>query len=363
MSYSKKIIIATGGTGGHVFPAYGLAKFLSSKKIDIQVITDERGFKFLKDYKDIKFKIINSTTLFNKNPFSVTFSLFKILFAFFNSLIFLFNSKPKIVFGMGGYASFPVCLASKILGIPFITYENNLHVGKANRYLLPYANKMLVSYSSLSGFNSRYRPKIAQVGNILRENIINFEQKSYDPNKEKLNILILGGSQAAKSFAEKLPEVFVKCLNEKISIKIFQQCLPSQKTILENKYNSLKIEHEIFTFNPNLNTYFSNADIAITRSGSSILAELLNCRIPIISIPLPSSAEDHQNKNAKYFEKKGYSFLIEENKISEKLFPLIKSIHKDKYLLTHMIERQKTYSDKDVFKKIYNEIKEMITYE
>ncbi|MDC0472578.1 UDP-N-acetylglucosamine--N-acetylmuramyl-(pentapeptide) pyrophosphoryl-undecaprenol N-acetylglucosamine transferase [Pelagibacteraceae bacterium] len=363
MIYNKKIIIATGGTGGHVFPAYGLAKFLVSKKIDVQVITDERGFRFLKDYKDIKFKIINSATLFNKNPVSVIFSLIKILFSFFNSLIFLFNFKPKVVFGMGGYASFPVCMASKILRIPFITYENNLHTGKANRYLLPYAKKMLVSYSSLSGFNPRYSFKVVQVGNIIRENIINFEKKSYETNKKKLNILILGGSQAAKSFAEKLPKIFTKCLNEKIPIKIFQQCLPIQKSVLKSEYNSLNIENEIFVFNPNLNIYFANADIAITRSGSSILAELLYCRIPIISIPLSSSAENHQYKNAKYFEKKGYSFLIQESEISEKLFPLIKSIHKDKYLLTQMIKKQKTYSDAHVFEKIYYELKEILAHE
>ena len=91
-----------------------------------------------------------------------------------------------------------------------------------------------------------------------------------------------------------------------------------------------------------------------------MLAELLNCSIPIISIPLPSSADNHQLKNAEYFKKMGFSFLIEEKQMDEKLFTLIKSIHKDKDLLNQMINKQKKYSDKDVFLKINSEVKNLI---
>ena len=360
MKYKNKILIATGGTGGHVFPAYSLAQHLLSKNLSVEIVTDKRGLKYLKNYNDIKLKVIKSATVFNKNPLSVVLSVFTIFAAFVNSLIFLIKLKPKIVFGMGGYASFPVCIAAKLLAIPFIIYENNLFLGKTNKYLLPIAYKAFVSYQELEGVPEKNKIKITKVGNIIRKDILNFKQNKNNLRDERLNILILGGSQAAKSFAEMLPKIFKECIEEKIQLKIFQQCLPSQKKHLEQEYKILNIECEIFSFSYDLLRYFKKVNLAITRSGSSMLAELLNCNIPIISIPFPSSADNHQLKNAKFFEKKGFGFLIEEQKINEKLFLLIKSMHKDKNLLNEMRHTQNKYTDKKTFEKIDIHIKELI---
>ena len=145
-----------------------------------------------------------------------------------------------------------------------------------------------------------------------------------------------------------------------MKLKIYQQCLLAQKNDLNEKYSSLNIQFELFNFSYNLLNYFSKIDLAITRSGSSMLAELLNCEIPFISIPFPYAADNHQLKNAQYFEKKGYGFLIEENQIKTKLFQLIKSIHEDKDLLSKMRKTQKNYSDKLVFENINNQIKLLI---
>ncbi len=360
MKHKNKILIATGGTGGHVFPAYSLAQHFLSKKIIVKIITDKRGLKYLKNYKDIKLKVITSATIFNKNPLLLALSLFKIFTACTSSLIFLIKFKPKIVFGMGGYASFPVCIAAKLLAIPFIIYENNLLLGKANKYLLSISYKAFVSYQELEGITEKNKTKITEVGNIIRKDILNFSQNKNNLKDNRLNLLILGGSQAAKSFAEKLPKILKKCKENNIKIKIFQQCLLSQKIDLENTYRLLNIECEIFNFSYDLIKYFAKTNLAITRSGSSMLAELLNCNIPIISVPLPSSADNHQLKNAKFFEKKGYGFLVEEREIEEKLFLLIKSIHEDKDLLNKMRKIQNKYSDKKTLKKIDKEIKELI---
>ena len=109
---------------------------------------------------------------------------------------------------MGGYSSFPVCIAAFILRIKFIIYENNLIIGKANKYLLPFTEKILVSYKELEGIHEKYNNKIIEVGNILREEIINSNVKENEI--EKLKILVLGGSQGAKVFAEELPAIFEK---------------------------------------------------------------------------------------------------------------------------------------------------------
>ena len=125
-------------------------------------------------------------------------------------------------------------------------------------------------------------------------------------------------------------------------------------------YKNLKINYELFNFTDNIFEYFSRVELVITRSGSSVTAELINCKIPFISIPFPYSADSHQDKNAVYFEKKGYSFSIKEKDIDEKLFPLIKLIYSDKEILNKLIEKQEKHSDSDVFYKINNEVKNLI---
>jgi len=361
----KKIIIATGGTGGHVFPAYSLAKhFIDSKKINVEIISDKRGLRYLQNYHDVKIIEINSSTIFKKNIFQLLFSILIILYSIFRSLIFLLTNRPSLVFGMGGYSSFPVCIAATILRIPFIIYENNLYVGKVNRYLLPYAKKIFVSYKELEGISEKYHKKVCEVGNIIRKEMLNFQVKS-DSNQDdrKLKILILGGSQAAKIFAEKLTEIFKECNEAKIPLKIYQQCLPEQNKFLTSFYEDLNIDFEIFNFSNNILDYFSKINLAITRSGSSMLAELINAQIPFISIPLPSSADDHQLKNAIYYEKNGYSYLIEEKNLNTKLFQLIKKISEDTSLLSQMKSKQRQYSDKSVYENIDKQIKKIINEE
>ena len=357
----KKIIIATGGTGGHIFPAYSLAKHLVEKKFEVELISDERGLKYLKNLKGIKITKITTTTLFKKNIFKFLFSILILLYSILRSFTHLLFNRPKLVFGMGGYSSFPVCISAKILRIPLIIYENNLHIGKTNKYLLPFATKIFVSNLNLEGIKKKYNNNVCEIGNIIRKEILNFKSKKFiDLNNKKLNILILGGSQAAKVFAEKLPAIFEECKQAKISLKIYQQCLLSQKEILTSKYKDLKIEFEVFNFSDNLLEYFSKTDLAITRSGSSMLAELINAKIPFISIPLPTSADDHQLKNAIYYEKNQYSYLVEEKDLSKKLFKLIKLIYEDNLLLEQIINKQKQYSDKSVYENIDREMIKVI---
>ena len=351
--YKKNIIIATGGTGGHTFPAISLANNLLNDGFDIKITTDERGVKYF-DSKFIKItKVIKSSPLNNKKKF---LSIIKILFAILNSLIFVLKNKPKLILGMGGYASFPLCLAAIILRIPIIIYENNLIMGKANRYLAPFAKKIFVSYEDIQGIKLKYRNKTNITGNILRQNILNFSVKGRDEKFDNLKILILGGSQAAKIFAEVLPDIFVTCKKNNIDLKIYQQCLDDQKQNLQKKYDNNNIDCELFSFTFDILKYYNLSNLVISRAGSSALAELLNCRIPFISIPLRTSSENHQLKNAEYFVKKGFGLMIEENNIENKLFDLLQSIHKDKSILDLIKKNQSKHCDKNVFTIIKKEI-------
>ena len=148
---------------------------------------------------------------------------------------------------MGGYASFPVCMAARVLNIPFIIYENNLQFGKSNKYLSRYAHKIFVAYEEVQGIDEIYNSKIIKTGNIIREEIL-FQELPKKNISDELSILILGGSQAAKSFGEFLPAIFSKCIKEGIKLNIFQQCVESQNDDLKSFYEKSKIKFEVFNF-------------------------------------------------------------------------------------------------------------------
>ena len=358
----KKILIATGGTGGHIFPANSLANYLIEKNYTIKFTSDKRGLRFLKNSKNFELINIPSSPLIKDNYFKFLFSIFIIIFAIIKSFIFLLFNRPSIVFGMGGYSSFPVCVAAFFLKIRFVIYENNLIIGKANKLLLPFAKKIFVSYQDLEGIADKYKKKIITIGNLVREEIINdriFLDKKKNELKD-LQILILGGSQAAKAFAELLPPIFEKIKNSGISIKIFQQCQKNQNNQLSDFYKKAKIEFELFNFTENIIEYYHKSNLVITRSGASVLGELININIPFISIPLPSSADNHQYKNAEFYFKKGYGYLLEEKDIKNKLYDLISNIFRDKSLIKNILFNQGQYSDKNIFRNLDMNIEKII---
>tara|TARA_Y200000002_G_scaffold381984_1_gene397560 strand:- start:800 stop:1891 length:1092 start_codon:yes stop_codon:yes gene_type:complete len=356
----KKILIATGGTGGHVFPAYSLANYLTNKNFSVKLTVDERGRNYLKDYNNLDLINIPSSPLIKNNIFKLLLSILTNFFSLLKSLLFLFNNKPLIVFGMGGYSSFPICIAASILRIKFIIYENNLIIGKANRYLLPFAKKIFVSNKSLGGIPIKFEDKVIEIGNLIREEIINTNISDQKDEFKKINILVLGGSQAAKIFADELPEIFEKLKKSKIPIKVFQQCQEKQNDQLSKFYTKAGIEYEVFNFTKEILKYYSKANLVITRSGASVLGELINVKIPFISIPLPTSADNHQYKNAEFYSKKGYGYLLEEKNIKSKLFELINTIFRDKSLIKKILLNQRQHSDKDIFKKLNSEIEEIL---
>ena len=357
----KKIVIATGGTGGHVFPAYSLANYLKNKNFKVKLTSDKRGSIYLKDYNNLNLLKIPSSPLIKKNIFKFFYSFLIISFSIIKSLFILIFDRPSIILGMGGYSSFPVCLAAFILRIKFIIYENNLIIGKANKYLLPFAKKIFVSYENLEGISEKYKDKVVEVGNIVREEIINSNISDEGINNfNRLNILVLGGSQAARVFADEFPQIFKKLKDSKMKIKIFQQCQKSQNDQLSQFYKKAQIDFEVFNFTSNIIDYYSKSNLVITRSGASVLGELINFKIPFITIPLPTSADNHQYKNAEFYSKKGYGIFLEEKDIKNKLYDLIVSTFNDKSMLDSILFNQRQHSDKNIFENLNSQIEKIL---
>ena len=357
MGKKNCIIIAAGGTGGHVFPSIGLANYLM-KDYDIEIFTDERGIKYLKNQKNIKIKKITSSRVFGKNIIYFLIGIIKIFLSIIFSIIHLIKRKPKLIIGMGGYSSFPVCLSGFFLKIPVFIYENNLIIGRANKILLPFSKKILVSTNSIQGIDNKYKNKISHIGFLLRDNILGVKTTNLEITKNNLSILVIGGSQSAKVFGEQIPVVIEECNKKGIKFNIYQQCLEYQKKDIQNIYGKLEIKFELFTFCDDLSKYYQKSDIAITRCGASSIAELVNLRIPFVAVPLPSSIDNHQLKNAKYFNEKNYCFLLEQKFLLSKLLNILQDVHQDRNKLYSFKQKMSKHSDKESLMKAKQIIKD-----
>jgi len=339
---NKKIIFSSGGTGGHIFPTLGIVEYFMKKGHQVKIVTDLRGSQYIKNNSQIKLFILNTDTPFNKMYFKKIYSYLKIFLSIIKSLFFLIREKPNLVFGLGGYVSFPLSISARILNISLVIYENNVVIGKTNNFLLPFAKKVLIASDKIYNCPTKYKNKIHLVGHILRKKITDHSLRKEKKRDDSFSIVVLGGSQGAEVFGKSTPLAVKKLKESGYRIKIFHQCIKKQKDSLIDFYNNNKIENNVFEFTDNILEYMLNSDIAITRCGASTTAELIYTQTPFIAVPYPHAMDNHQFHNAKYYENKGYCWMIEQTNFNDEvLFNLILKILKDKKKLDNIRENMK----------------------
>ena len=319
----KKIVFCGGGTGGHIIPALSLLNYFEKNEFNIFLVTDKRGQRFLN--KDFNFfKILNVTSPFQKGLKNKFFSIIKLIFSFISSFKILFKEKPDIVFGLGGYLSFPFCLAARIIGIKVLIYEQNLILGRTNKILSIFCKKIFLNSDKIINFDEKYRKKSVVIGNLIREEI-----KKHYFNKEKnlsdtKTIIILGGSQGALIFTDIIPKAIYKLKEKNYKIKIIQQAMLEHVDQLKNFYRQCNIDNYIFSFDKNILELISKSDLAISRCGASTLGELAYLNVPFIGIPYPYAVNNHQHENALFYQKEGLCNLLKQKDLnSESLSDLL----------------------------------------
>ena len=330
----KKILISTGGSGGHVVPALNLYNHLKND-FDVTLYTDARGAKYIP--KEIKKTIFEVKKIPEKKylfPLKVIF----LFFAFIKSLIHLRGNKIDILISTGGYMSLPIVLASKIFNKKIILFEPNSIIGRANKFLLRFAYNVLCYDRDifLKGDNKtvKYNHKAVIIEPILN-NCFYFKQNIRETNDDIFRILIMGGSQASLFFSKHLKSEIIQ-LSKKHKIEVTQQLSPDfDIDSYKNEYDKNNIKNNLFFFEDNFLCKKNNFDIAITRAGASSLAELAHLNIPFISIPFPYATDNHQFLNAKrYFDRNCCWILEEKNFNSGDIYKIINQImiNKNEYL-------------------------------
>ena len=297
----------------------------------------------------------------NKNLFKKFFSYFLIFYSIVRSILILKKERPNLIFGFGGYVSFPISFVSRFFNLPLVIYENNMVLGRTNKYLSSFSKKILLAKKITKNFPEKYKSKTYEVGSILNKNIINSSSFKGKNDKRKFSILVLGGSQGAEIFGRVIPTVVKMIKDAGYEIEINQQCTIGQKNSLIDFYKKNNIKNYVFEFDKNILKLILPSNIAITRCGASTTAELVHTFTPFIAVPLPNSIDNHQYLNAKYYENKGCCWLLEQNNFNTKnLFNLIMETMKNENKLENIRKNMKKNYNKNVYSNIENEIKEFI---
>ena len=319
---NKNYLISTGGSGGHVIPATILYEHLNKER-NVIISCDKRGLKYLD--KNYEYKIIDTPKL--NNILFLPINLIIIFVLTIKSFFLLKTEKIEKLFSTGGYMSLPVILAARLLKLKIYLIEPNQVLGRANKFFLSSCQKIFCYTDKIKNFPLEYKNKIEIIHPLVREKIYKLNRKY--SKEDKLNILVVGGSQGANIFDNSLKEKIVK-VSKKFSIKITHQTNKKNISILKDFYQKNNIENSIFSFDPNFEKILINTDLCITRAGASTLAELSVLNIPFVSVPLPSSKDNHQFENANFYKNKDCCWILEQQFFEEKIEEFLIDIFNNK---------------------------------
>ena len=328
-----KILISTGGSGGHVIPATIIHDHLKNK-YEVVISTDLRGLKYL-DVNSYKIFEVNTPKL--DKSILLPFTILKVFFLTLKSLFLFKKEKIEILISTGGYMSLPLCLAAKFLNIKIFLLEPNMVVGRANKFFLNFCEKIICYSNNIIGIPNKFQNKVVISNPLIRKK---YYEKNYKEKIDKIfTIMIVGGSQGAKIFDEIIHESIVK-ISKTTQLKIIHQTNQKNINFFKNFYSKNKIENIVFNFDQNLDILLNQSDLCITRAGASSLAEIALFNIPFIAIPLPTSKDNHQLKNANYYKDNDCCWVIDQLNFDKEKF---------EYLLLDLLR-----NEGDFFKKKKN---------
>ena len=354
----KKILIVTGGSGGHVIPSLSIYDHLKNK-FDLTIVTDIRGARYI-DKNNYKFTLIDVPNVLSK-LYLIPTNFLKFLFSIFSSFFFLKKKKINFLISTGGYMSLPLCIASKFLNIKIFLFEPNSVLGRANKFMLGFAERIICYDNELRLFPKKYKYKIYLINPVLRKEMYFYKKNKKKDFKNLKKILIIGGSQGANFFDKNLIKVILK-ISQEFQIEVHQQISnKNEKNLIEQKYKKSGVKYNLFEFDKNLFEGLNDIDLAITRCGASAISELSYLNIPFIAIPFPFAKDDHQYFNAKFYENRNCCWLIRQDNIDLESFSnMLIKLFNDKVDFFKKKESLKKISNQNTWNNINKKLLELI---
>ncbi len=306
---SAPIVLATGGTGGHVFPAEALASELAARGHSLALITDRRGRQWKGALANFPIHAIRAASpsggLAGKLRGVVDLGR-----GFFEARSVLRQMAPAAVVGFGGYASVPTMMAATMARIPTVLHEQNAVLGRANRLLANRVDRIATAFAKVEHVPAG---RATLVGNPVRDEVRALYGRGYTPPAPTgaINILITGGSQGATVFSKILPqtlEMLAPVLRSRL--RLVQQCRSEDLEAVRAAYAALGIEAELASFFADIPARLAGAHLVLARAGASTVAELTASGRPSILVPYPHATDDHQTANARAIDEVGASIRV-----------------------------------------------------
>jgi UDP-N-acetylglucosamine--N-acetylmuramyl-(pentapeptide) pyrophosphoryl-undecaprenol N-acetylglucosamine transferase len=301
MPEAPLILLAAGGTGGHLFPAEALGSVLLKRSLRVRLVTDERAVRYSGLFSEGMFDVVPSETVRSKNPIALARTAVMLATGTAIGLNLVRRLKPAAMIGFGGYPTLPPLVAAKLMGVPTLIHDSNAVLGRANRFLAGRVDAIATSLPGVFDRDPALASKATLTGTPLRPAVLAAAAQAYaapEPNGP-LRLLVVGGSQGARIMADIVPPA-IERLEPALwrRLTLVQQVRDEDMARVKPVYDRLKIDAELAPFFTDLPARLAAAHLVVSRSGAGTVAELAGVGRPSILVPLPGSIDQDQFANA-----------------------------------------------------------------
>lgn len=314
MSGRHTIMIAAGGTGGHIFPAVALMQALDARSYAIAFLTDARGAAIAPETLGLPDAVARYTVPVGRVGGGLLRTVrggMDIIAGTLAARRLIRRIGPAVAVGFGGYPSVPPILAAGLAGVPTIIHEQNAVLGRANRRLARAADAFALSFAETRGVEAFGAVAAELVGNPVRTDIAALHERPYVAPRGAIDLLVMGGSLGASIFAEIVPAAFATIEPTlRRRFRITQQCRSEDLDATRAAWRALDMAVELAPFFDDVPARMARAHLVICRAGASTVAELTTAGRPALYVPYPYAADDHQMANARAVEKAGGAWVM-----------------------------------------------------
>jgi len=336
---SHTILIMAGGTGGHVFPALAVADYMKVSGWRVVWLGTKGGMEsMLVPQKGYDIETIDFSGLRGKNFITWLTLPLRLLLAFWQSAKVLFQIRPDVVLGMGGYPAFPGGIMASLLNKSLLIHEQNSIPGLANKILAKFADKVLLGFPDAI----RNEKKVVFSGNPVRNEISQLDtpDKRYAGRSGKFKLLIIGGSLGSQALNTIVPQT-LKLIPDNMRPLVTHQAGRKHLETLKKNYAKAGVEGELVVFIEDMAVHYADCDLVICRAGALTIAELTAVGTASILVPFPYAVDDHQTSNAKFLSDKDAAVLLPQNELTPKnLAKLLMGFTREKLLGMAMKARE-----------------------
>jgi UDP-N-acetylglucosamine--N-acetylmuramyl-(pentapeptide) pyrophosphoryl-undecaprenol N-acetylglucosamine transferase len=309
------VLLAAGGTGGHLFPAEALASALKRRGIEVDLATDERATRYGQDFPARETHVIPSATIRGRDPLSMAKTVVTLGVGAMKALRLMNRIRPAAVVGFGGYPTLPPVLAATLRRIPTVIHDANAVMGRANRMLSSRVSAIATSFPGMT-LDPPLAAKASFTGNPVRPMVIAAAGEPYPAldDGDPIRLLVFGGSQGARVMSDVVPaavEAMAPALRARLAI--VQQARGEDETRVRDAYARLGVSAEVAPFFSDLPARIAAAHLIVSRSGASTVAELAAIGRPAILVPLPHALDQDQLANANVLAKAGGAIVLKQD--------------------------------------------------